>query len=184
MKSIFLVLTISLLMLGCSENKQPVSESPADIPEKDPIVIMDPLSGTNLVDNIKLFDLEGSAIDLKQFTGKKIFLNFWATWCKPCILEMPNIEHAQELLSDDNYVFLLASDEAVGRINRFKATHEFELDLVRVETPFLDIGILSLPTTIIIDQEGKIAYNHVGAQEWDSPQLIEKLRNLNHTPSE
>jgi len=177
-KPIFLTLCL-LVLFGCKQPNQAPAASPTEDPQTtEKFSIEDPMSDTNLVDNIKLFDLENNPVDLKSYAGKKIFLNFWATWCKPCILEMPSIERAQDLLLEEDYVFLLASDESVARINRFKATHEFQLDFVRLETPFPDIGILSLPTTLIIDQEGKIAYSHIGAQEWDETTSIEKLKNL------
>jgi hypothetical protein len=92
---------------------------------------------------------------------------------------MPSIERAEKLLADDDFVFLIASDESVGRIKRFQATKDFDLQFVRLETPFPDIGIFSLPTTLIIDPSGKIAMNQIGALEWDSPEVLEKLRGIN-----
>ena len=154
------------------------AESASVTPEPEEIQLEDPFSGTNLVDNIKLIDLDNNPIDLSKYGGKRIFLNFWATWCKPCIIEMPSIERAQQQLSEEDFVFLLASDETVGRINRFKATKDFDLEFVRVETPFPDLGILSLPTTLVIDENGKIALNQIGALEWDAPEVIEKLRSI------
>lgn len=178
MRTIYLIIAITFL-LSCTNEKESPAESPAENPSTSEIIIEDPFSETNLVDNIKLFDLENKPVDLKSYSGKKIFLNFWATWCKPCILEMPSIVRAQQKLAEQDFIFLLASDETVGRINRFKATHDFDLNFIRVETPFPDIGILSLPTTLIIDQEGKIAMNQIGALEWDAPEILEMLRNLN-----
>jgi len=175
---ILLLLWSFMLVLGCQQNQSP-SESPADDPRMVENLIEDPFSETNLVDNIKLVGLDNKEVDLKQFAGKKIFLNFWATWCKPCILEMPSIERAQKALAADGYIFLLASDESVDRINRFRATRDFELNFIRVETPFPDIGILSLPTTLIIDEQGKIVMNQIGALEWDAPEILDKLRSLN-----
>lgn len=179
MKHTLFLIVMALFFLGCKKDRQAPSESAAEITETEEFTVQDPLSDTNLVDNIKLFDLEGNPIDLKAYAGKKIFLNFWATWCKPCILEMPSIERAQELLMDNGYVFFLASDETVGRINRFKATNDFNLNFIRVETQFPDIGILSLPTTMIINEKGIIAMNQIGALEWDSPEIIDKLRGVN-----
>ena len=177
MKLLTVVLCL-LLLINCKPEKQPPTETAADSPETPEIIIEDPFSGTNLVDNIKLVDLNNEPIDLKQYQGKKIFLNFWATWCKPCIVEMPSIERAQQELQEEDYIFLLASDEPVGRIKRFQATKDFDLKFVRVETPFPDLGILSLPTTLIIDQQGKIALNQIGALEWDAPVVLDKLRSV------
>ncbi len=179
MKQTVYLVIMAVVVLGCKNEKKPLAGSSVENPDKPEITVEDPFSGTNLVDNIKLVDLEGNAVDLKLFAGKKIFLNFWATWCKPCILEMPSIERAEKLLVDDDFVFLIASDESVGRIKRFQATKDFDLQFVRLETPFPDIGILSLPTTFIIDPSGKIAMTQIGALEWDTPEVLEKLRGIN-----
>lgn len=178
MKRLFLLLLIPLF-LNCKKDRESPSANPAeDIPVSE-FTLEDPFSSTNLVDNIKLVDLNDKPVNLKEFAGRKIFLNFWATWCKPCIMEMPSIERAQESLTSDGYVFFLASDESVGRINRFKATQDFQLNFIRLETPFPDIGILSLPTTLIIDEQGKIVLNQIGALEWDAPEVLDKLRSFN-----
>ncbi len=168
---------MAALFLGCNE-KKPLTGSSVENSEITEMVVEDPYSETTLVDRIKLVDLENNPVDLKSLAGKNIFLNFWATWCKPCILEMPSIERAEKLLSDDNFVFLIASDEDIGRIKRFKASKDFDLQFVHLETPFPDLGILSLPTTIIIDPSGKIVMNQIGALEWDSPEVLEKLRGI------
>jgi thiol-disulfide isomerase/thioredoxin len=178
MKLAFSLTFLLIIFLGCKNKNQSPAETASENIESTEIQIEDPFSETNLVDNIELVDLDGNPIDLKTYAGKKIFLNFWATWCKPCILEMPSIERAEQQLQEDGYIFLLASDETVGRINRFKASKDFDLHFIRVETPFPDIGILSLPTTLIIDETGRIAFNQVGAMEWDSTEVLEKLRNL------
>ena len=179
MKHLPLLLIAGLILVGCNKTEQSTTASPAEeTPTTENFAIEDPFSETNLVDNIKLLDLDNNPIDLKQYAGKTIFLNFWATWCKPCILEMPSIERAQKQLQEEEYVFLLASDETVGRIKRFQATKDFNLTFVRVETPFPDIGILSLPTTLVIASDGKIAFNQIGALEWDAPEVLQKLRSL------
>ena len=175
MKQIACLIIVAILFVGCKNDKEPPASSPAD-DVKPEIILEDPFAETNLVENIKLVDLDNNPVDLRILTGKKIFLNFWATWCKPCIKEMPSIERASKLLADDDFIFLLASDESIGHIKRFQATKEFDLKFIRVETPFPDIGILSLPTTLIIDQNGRISMNQTGALEWDSPEVLEKLR--------
>jgi len=175
MKQISYLILVAILFVGCRNEKKPAANSPVDKPKPE-IILEDPFAETNLVENIKLVDLDNNPVDLKILAGKKIFLNFWATWCKPCIQEMPSIERASKILADDDFIFLLASDESIGRIKRFQATKEYDLQFVRVETPFPDIGILSLPTTLIIDQDGRISMNQTGALEWDSPEILEKLR--------
>jgi thiol-disulfide isomerase/thioredoxin len=178
MKQTIYLVIMTVLIWSCKNEKKPLAGNSVNSPKISELNVEDPFSGTNLVDNTKIVDLENNPVDLKSLAGKNIFLNFWATWCKPCILEMPSIERAEKLLSNDNFVFLIASDESIGRINRFKATKDFDLQFVRLETPFPDIGILSLPTTLIIDPNGKIVMNQIGALEWDNPEVLEKLRGV------
>ena len=58
-------------------------------------------------------DLKNKKVDLTSYKGKKIIISHWATWCKPCIVEMPGLTRAQEILKDYNYIFLLVSDERI-----------------------------------------------------------------------
>ena len=71
-------------------------------------------------DKIKLTELDGEPIDLHQYEGKTIFINFWATWCGPCIQEMPSIQKAKSSLNDEDIVFLFASNEEVEAIEAFR----------------------------------------------------------------
>jgi thiol-disulfide isomerase/thioredoxin len=61
-------------------------------------------------------DLKNKKVDLTSFKGKKIIINYWATWGGPCIKEMPGIKRAQQILKNYNYIFLLVSDEKVSKI--------------------------------------------------------------------
>ena len=146
--------------------------------EESPIVSETPTED-NLLDAIELVDLDNNPIDLRSFHGKTIFLNFWATWCKPCIQEMPSIERAQDALTTENFIFLLASDESIDRISRFQNLQDFQLTFVKLKAPFPDLGLYSIPTTLVIDPQGKITMNQVGAMEWDAPEILEKLRSNN-----
>ena len=70
------------------------------------------------IEKIALKDLNEQAVDLEKYKGKTLFLNFWATWCKPCLEEMPSIKKAQEILKNENIVFLFASDETMEQIEK------------------------------------------------------------------
>lgn len=164
-----------LLLLGCSPKDGPPAAAASD----DARPPEEMTSSSNLVDNIQLVDLDNQGIDLKNYQGKTIFLNFWATWCKPCIMEMPSIERAQTALENENFIFLLASDENIDRIKRFQSTQDFNLTFVKVQTPFPELGVFSLPTTLVIDPKGKVTLNQVGALEWDAPEILGKLRASN-----
>ena len=74
-------------------------------------------------------DLEGNAVALSDFKGKRILLNFWATWCFPCLEEMPSMEKAQEVLASENYVFLFATTDELNKINSLKKKTELSLSV-------------------------------------------------------
>ena len=123
-------------------------------------------------------DLEGNPVALSDYCGKRILLNYWATWCRPCIEEMPSLLKAQEVLGKEDYVFLLATDQSVKIINAFKVRKGFEFTYVRYTGAFADLGINALPKTFIYNKNGDKVDEISGAIVWDSPEIIEQLKNI------
>ena len=126
---------------------------------------------------IKLTDLEGKEVDLTKFEGKIIFVNFWATWCRPCIQEMPSIAALQTQLAGKNIEFFFASDEEVDKIQKFMESRKMTLNFVRVENPE-SLGMQALPTTFIFDGEGNMVHSEVGFRKWDEPATVEMVMKL------
>ena len=91
---------------------------------------------------------------------------------------MPDIDKAAKLLKDDNFVFLAASDEDLDKIKQFAAKSEFSFQIVRSKTSVFDLDISALPTTMVINTEGEIVFNEVGARDWSSENEINNLRKL------
>ncbi|HEX6847171.1 MAG TPA: TlpA disulfide reductase family protein [Chitinophagaceae bacterium] len=118
------------------------------------------------IEKIKLAGLTGNKIDLKQYKGKTVFINFWATWCKPCVLEMPTIRNAIDLLKNHDIEFLFASDEDPDVIRLFEKKHGYQFNYCRVNN-IEELGITILPTTFIFDKEGRQVYSEIGYQKWD-----------------
>src|SRR5687768_12588433 len=110
------------------------------------------LASGSIFDKVQLVDLENKPFDLHRYKDKTIFLNFWATWCKPCIQEMPSIENAQDILKKEGVVFLFASSESPEEISLFRNTHNFKFNYVRVENSE-ELDIQGLPTTFIFDSK-------------------------------
>lgn len=128
---------------------------------------------------VRLADLEGRPIDLRRYHGKVIFLNFWATWCRPCLTEMASIEQLRQELDPADIVFLAASDEDAATIAAFQAAHpEFGFEFVRLEVPFIDMFVVSLPTTFLISTEGKLVYEEEGLRNWTAYNNREKVIQL------
>jgi len=126
---------------------------------------------------IKLTDLDGKEVDLTEFEGKTVFVNFWATWCRPCIQEMPSIAALETQLAGKNIVFFFASDEEVDKIQKFMESRKMSLNFVRVENPE-SLGIQALPTTFIFDGEGNMVFSEVGFRKWDDPATVEMITKL------
>ena len=123
-------------------------------------------------------DLYENNLDLSVYKGKKIVINYWATWCGPCIKEMPTIKRAEEILEDYGYIFLLVSDETVSKISKFKNDRNFDFNFLKSIESYETLGIYSMPTSYIFDENGKIIETIVGAIEWDSEEMINKLKIL------
>ncbi len=129
------------------------------------------------IDRLKLTDLNNRPIDLGQYRGKALFINFWATWCKPCIAEMPSIQRAQDILENENIVFLLASNETAEQIQKFKNEHEYSFTYVRTENPE-ELNIMAMPTTFIFSPESKLVFSEMGIRKWDGTENLEIIRKI------
>ncbi len=123
-------------------------------------------------------DLSENNLDLSVYKEGKIVINYWATWCRPCIKEMPSLKKAEEILEDYGYTFLLVSDETISKISKFKNERNFDFNFLKSIKSFETLGIYSMPTSYIFDENGKIIETIVGAIEWDSEEMINKLKML------
>lgn len=131
----------------------------------------------NDLTKVKLKELTDQPIDLSQYKGKAVFINFWATWCKPCIQEMPTIESAQKILTDKDIVFLIASNEDLERINKFIEKHSYNFHYVQLEN-LEELKIQALPTTFIFNPEGKLKFSENGFRSWDEPANIDLITKI------
>lgn len=123
-------------------------------------------------------DIDGNPIELSDYQGKKVLLNFWATWCRPCIEEMPALLKAEAILENDNYIFLLASDQSMDKIKAFKEKKGFDFKYLKFNGAMSDFEVSALPATFIYNEAGKQVHRIDGATEWDSPKIIDTLKSL------
>jgi len=121
-------------------------------------------------------DLAGNGFDLDAFAGKKVFLNYWATWCAPCIREIPAIASAAAALESEGYVFLLASDESPETIGKFLGEREFSGNFVKLNGYFGSHGIDAVPSSLLYDESGALVHTWAGAFEWDTPEMLAEIR--------
>jgi len=135
-------------------------------------------SETSFGSEIQLSDLNGRGIDLSDYKGKIVILNVWATWCKPCIKELPSMKVLQSNLDPDEFALLFASDEDVNKINQFIDKNSYELNFISLLSPPESLGIFSLPTTFIVGKEGELLMTETGSKDWGSVESIEEIKNL------
>ncbi len=130
---------------------------------------------------IKFKDSKNNVVSLANLEGKVIFLNFWATWCPPCLAEMPSINTLyKQFGSDEDVVFLLV--DADGDFKKAQAYMDRKKYKMPVYTFASDLPKQlysgSLPTTIVLDKKGRISYNGVGAANYVSPKFITFIQAL------
>ena len=123
-------------------------------------------------------DLKNQKVDLSLYKGKKIIISYWATWCRPCVVEMPGLTKAQEILKNYNYTFLLVSDEKISKISKFKNDKKYNFNFLKSVGSNETLGIYSLPTVYIFNEKGMKIETIVGTIVWDSKQIIKKLKTL------
>ena len=124
------------------------------------------------------FDLNEKNLNLSVYKEGKIVVSYWATWCAPCIKEMPGIKRAEEILEEYGYTFLLVSDETVSKISEFKNEWNFDFNFLKSSKSFETLGVYAMPISYIFDENGQIIETIVGAIEWDSEEMINKLKML------
>ena len=131
--------------------------------------------------NFQLVNLEGNVISLADLKGKVVFLNFWATWCPPCIAEMPSIQILNDKFKADNEVAILTV-EIEGkqeRVNQFLTRKNLNIPVYFPNTSIpSELFKGDLPTTIILDKEGNIAHTTIGLADYSGEAIVNFLNEV------
>ena len=128
---------------------------------------------------LALTDLHGVTVDLKQFEGKPVVVNLWATWCPPCVREMPVLHEAQAQNPKVNFVFI-NQGESAQRVSGWLAARNLPLRNVLLDTKGQALGVFKqrgLPTTLFFNAKGRLVDTRTG--ELSAATLIEKLESIN-----
>ena len=130
------------------------------------------------------FDLENLAEEsrsLADYRGRLLFLNFWATWCPPCIEEMPSMQRLSDQLQGDG-LSMVAVNVQEGRDDIRPFVDElglrFEILLDRRGQTGQAYGVRGLPTTVLLDREGYVLGTKLGFAIWDDPRVVQALRDV------
>lgn len=122
--------------------------------------------------------LNTNDIHFNSFKGKVVFINFWATWCPPCVAEIPSI---QNLYNDykDKIVFLFISNEKWEVINAFYSENNYDLPTYNsVNNLPKMFQVNSIPTSFVINKKGEVVVNKNGAADWNSSKFRSLLNEL------
>ena len=157
-------------------------EGEADMPDRTKLGEFVPSTQPRPAPAISLADTSGHSVELSELQGKLVIVNLWATWCGPCLREMHSLERLQSRLGEQVAVLAVSEDRGGN-----KAVEPFvaKLGLKSVKI-YIDhksevgraFGVRGLPTSFIIDREGKVLGRVEGAAEWDSPKILGVLEPL------
>lgn len=127
-------------------------------------------------------DLEGKMVRLSDHKGKVVFLNIWATWCPPCVQEMPSMEKLYKALKGEDFQILAVSIDKQGAeaVQPFMKKHKLNFTVLvdKEETTKSAYQTTGVPETFIIDRNGTIVEKVIGPRDWASSDAIDYFRNL------
>ncbi|TMU50616.1 TlpA family protein disulfide reductase [Flagellimonas algicola] len=126
----------------------------------------------------KLVHLDGSQFNFEDTQGKVVLVNFWATWCPPCVAELPSMDRLHNAYKD-KVIFAFVANDDKEKVQSFLVKREFDLPVYfeASRTPDLLVS-RSIPATYILDKSGAIVVREIGAAQWDSEETRELLDQL------
>ena len=124
--------------------------------------------------------LNGQPFRLSEQKGKVVFLNFWATWCSPCLKEMPDMQELQRELGSKILVLAVGMGEEAERIEKFQKKYQFEFQIF--PDPEMTVtqlyGVRNIPITYLVNTSGMVVGRALGPREWTRPKLLKFFEDL------
>lgn len=142
---------------------------------------LEPYRGLDPAPALALPDLGEKTHRLEDYRGRVVLVNFWASWCTPCVIEMPGMQRLQNALADKPFTVLAVNvGESRGRVWQFAAQMKLDLTLLLDSESAAagDWQVEVYPSSFLVDREGRVRYVAVGAREWDSDEMINAIENL------
>ena len=157
-------------------------EGEADMPDRTKLGEFVPSSQPFPAPAVSLTDSAGHSFDLADLRGKLVLVNLWATWCDPCLREMPSLERLQSRFGERIAVLAVSEDRGGNKtVEPFIAKLGLKSVKIYID-PKSEVGhafgVRGLPTSFLIDREGKVLGRVEGAAEWDSPKILGVLEPL------
>jgi len=132
---------------------------------------------------LRLKDLDGKVQNLADLRGKVVLVNFWAAWCPPCRREMPSMQRLYQSLPRERFEILAVNvgeddDTVFAFTGTLEPSPSFPLLLDRDSQTLRKWPVKGLPTSFVIDKQGRVALRAVGGRDFDSPSMAAQLRAL------
>ncbi len=124
---------------------------------------------------IETKDLKENKVELIKFRGKPIVINYWATWCAPCVKEFPHFEKIKQQFGEDIH-FIMISDESIQKIKLFSDSNPYTFNYLKSTKKLSEYGIHLRPTTFFYDSKGNLIIKHVNSL--NSKQLKTLITNI------
>ncbi len=128
--------------------------------------------------NLVLKDLNGQSINLNQSQAKPILINFWATWCAPCLAEMPDLEELHKKFKDD-VDFYFVSQESEKTLNKFITSKNYNLPVFIQQSQLPQpLNNDAIPSTYLIHPNGEIIAKATGAAKWNDEEIHQIIKSM------
>jgi thiol-disulfide isomerase/thioredoxin len=126
----------------------------------------------------ELLTLDGNPVYISDYDDDVLIVNFWATWCGPCLAEMPSLEALQKQFEGRSVRILAITDESFETVRSFTARYPSRLTILIDKGGRLSqrLRIWSIPWTLVLDSHRRLIHFQVGAQRWDSPEVVRQLK--------
>ncbi len=181
--AVWLVVFLTAGLLACDgvpESEITANEGVPMMPAV-PVLTEAPRVG-HLAPDFVLTTLDGREVRMSDYRGHVVFLNFWATWCGPCKVEMPAMERLYREYRRQGFSVLAVSTDAEGAVVTrpfrdslglsFTIAHDPEMVVMRL------YGVRGLPMTFLVDRQGVITHRIFGERDWQQPENRDGIRNL------
>ena len=136
---------------------------------------------TTVFPEMEILNEDGTELYLKQFLGRPLLINFWATWCAPCVIELPYLDKAAVLLKEFNIDVLLVSTDRspIQNVSKFLNNKKIHNPFRGFDTKAIwarKMNVSALPVTFLINANQTSSLSHTGIAEWSSTKIINDIR--------
>ena len=140
---------------------------------------MSPLPAVAPAPTLRLKDADDKIVDLAQYKGRVVLINFWATWCPPCRKEFPSLGRVRKLFKPGEFEVLAVNvGEDPDSVFSFTGITDFPVMFDRDSKAMVAWSVRGLPTTFLVDRQGRLAYRATGGREFDDADIVATIKQL------